>query len=246
MQNNAISKIGVEIEGAWEDISRLRVDSRAIFKNDSSVSISDYSFWPEGPRSKGEIAGPAFDKLSDLLKWMDIVYPNVTNASCGLHIHISMLCPEHYALLMEPEFFIIFTAEMRKWGSCVCSSKSSEDENFWHRALGRNNYCSRLYDAQSGVVGSGYRGQLNYGAYCRHKTLECRAFPAFNDKNKAIEAVKFFYNLVNNYIANIKPTNNTSKFLELMKARPSKVLEFECSQPKNTLSLGSVEFEYIS
>lgn len=195
LADSNIKRVGVEIEGGWTPQRHRQFN----VGSDGSVNFRDRSILD------GEIRSNPFTTLNDLAKWMIQVYPEFTNSSCGLHIHVSTTVPL-YTLLMDVKFNLFFRRELKKWGDVHCKNrKIDENVRFWNRFNGRNSYCRKRFIPESQVSNSYDRyTALNFCAYGRHGTLECRLFPSFQSKLKAVKAVVWFVKLVDFYIQHNK------------------------------------------
>lgn len=240
---NAISKIGVEIEGGWDNLLSVK----DYFKSDASVVISsaDYGYFEEAYiqasneaaleniKARGEIASKPFESLPASLKWVKEHYPSITHKSCGFHIHISVKETVQYALLMDKAFHVLFTSALESWGAKHCDVVNEENDNFWSRVKGENEYCRPHFNPTNQVLGEWHYHrytQLNFCAWWKYKTLECRVFPAFSTKSKALEAVSFFYNFVNEYLQDSKPSVKTDEYVRLLERRSPEYLRASQSQ----------------
>lgn len=183
-----ISRAGFEVEGGWNYRPRLPM------KGDGSVSgVSG---------DRGEIASPPYDDYEILCKDLEENYPSDCNKSCGFHIHVSFQSIHDYGLLMEKGFFDFFQEKMKAWGkNYPCKNKE-----FWDRLNGGNTYCAKTFNPEEQISGrSGERyTQLNFCAYLRHKTVECRLLPMFKQKDTAKSALKQVLSIFDDWITQQK------------------------------------------
>lgn len=184
-----ISKLGVELEGGWS-----REIGSEIY-GDGSVTIDtpcDY---------QGEIASRP-SSLDEILSFIDINYPDHSNRTCGMHVHVSFNNKLTYMKMMEKTFYDDwFLPSMKTWG---VENLTDPDHEFWKRLNGENHYCKKRFNPKHQCRSTDHYNdarytQLNY-CYARYKTMECRMFPIFGDKRTAISAVKCFHDTINNYI----------------------------------------------
>lgn len=199
-----LSKVGVEIEGAW--IRRPKITKVCNVVGDGSVHINGPGWgWV------GEISSAPLASLSGLLAFMRKRWPNKTNHTCGLHVHISTKQPNAYALLARPDF----VARFNKWAG-DWSDAHPDEELFSVRQIGGNSFCKKMPDPNSvlgrrdldaliraqaryhGKTDARYR-QLNF-CYAFHGTLEARIFPAFESPEVAVDAVKSYLFMVEHYL----------------------------------------------
>lgn len=183
-----IKKIGVEIEGGWDK----KPPDTEIY-GDGSVDV-DCNF------QDGEISSPPMT-LRELLQWIVRNYPQHTNNTCGLHIHISFKKNIYYSKLMSQEFYDYFLARITEWANREQILPSSP---FWSRLRGENGYCKKIFRADEQVhltnKESARYTHLNY-CFSLHRTLECRLFPTFKSAKLAQSAVKAFIEIVETFLS---------------------------------------------
>jgi hypothetical protein len=223
------AKIGVELEGAWKDVTRVLPD----FKSDASVFVPNYrncglahntalvpdfvklkpklrkaaiKFYAGKPFS-GEVASPAFESLADAEKWIDASYPDEASYRCGMHIHISFDSLLMYAAVMTEGFHDHLMRQINKFGDKHMYSNDT-DKEYWTRFLGQNAYCSKSFSPLRGAqthYGTGRYFIMNYGAFLNknRRTFECRAFPAFRNKEMCLKALNMFIFAIEDYVENL-------------------------------------------
>jgi len=219
---NSKIRFGVEIEGGWKNASKIT----SLIKDDGSVIIPEYSslysiFTGRGhltPREKaqiikakpsnlcGEVASPVFNTLPQFKRWTRRVYPDATNATCGLHIHVSFPRLIDYATLMTRSFNSRFLSEINRFGENFVDKDEAMAKIYWDRFFNKNSYSLKKFcplGTLQNDAGHKYRF-INYGAFTytdRKRTFECRSFPAFNQRGLAEKAVELFLKLCEDYIA---------------------------------------------
>jgi hypothetical protein len=218
-----IKSLGVEIEGAWDELPRafMSADSRfghKVYRTDGSVSgFKEMSCHRCGNNKRscgcgaqrdfdksdkddnrfgfvGEIASYPFDNINPLLSWIREYYPDKTNRSCGLHVHLKPINNMIYRKLNSKRFYNDFMSAIEYFGK---ARTLNADSAFWQRLKG-NTYCKKGFTRWNGRDGDRYRA-INF-CYQKHKTIEFRIWPAFNSKRIAIDAVKFNYDFVNTWL----------------------------------------------
>jgi hypothetical protein len=202
-----IKLVGIELEGAWHEIDYYKSIG---FKHDGSVSIEKN----EKRKYIGEIVSDPLT-LDKLLRWIDDNYPDYTNRSCGGHIHFSFNSLEDYAKLEDRKFFYFMLQELEKWGK---DNRLNEKSVFWERVYGKNKYCKKEFCPEEQVKdqgGSYHRYTMINACYHKHGTLEIRVLPCFQKKRIMLKAVKFMYELVENYLENNKCGIEIKKSLKL-------------------------------
>ncbi len=208
---NQIDKIGVEIEGGWNEPDCI---CREDMKNpDCKLTALNHCFGHDGSvedldtERHGEVVSHAFDNLNDCLEWMDFLYPDESNRTCGIHIHLSFTNLQSYVKLMDRRFYNALIGGFNTWGN---DNRINPDSAFWHRLEGRNSYCENKFvpDDQVNVQhkDSVRYAHLNY-CYSLHRTMELRLLPTFQKRELAFSAVRFYYGFVNSWLKSRKITN---------------------------------------
>lgn len=238
---NFIDKVGIELEGGWK---YDRVDRGLHVYGDGSVQIARSYDAPDNVcgcrRSNCHVCNPCDDRSccsprptlprdallageicsrplhpADAIDWMIDSYPDVSNNTCGLHVHTSFRSMLRYAQLMDEPFYRHFRVQFGEWAKQNVGPKSP----FWERWAGNNRYCKDAFipDDQFHHVTKGYERytQLNYAYSVRsidhesgarntrgRRTLECRLFPVFPDKTLAAAAVCRYFSIIEDYLRN--------------------------------------------
>lgn len=234
------AKIGVEIEGAWKDVSRVL----PYFKSDGSVDVPNYrslrshneALVPDFDKLKpkmrknaakfykdkafsGEVASPAFDNLADMVKWINDCYPDEASYRCGIHIHVSFSNLMDYAAIMTQGFHEHLMRQINKFGDKHMYA-SETDKEYWTRFVGGNMYCRKTFSplrgrGESFAFSSDRYHIMNYTAFLNRnrRTFECRAFPSFREKDKALKAIAIFLFAIEDYMKNLfVPDSEETKF----------------------------------
>lgn len=221
---------GIEIEGAWNDLPLEFFNSNNhIYRNDTSIEkLKEISCrncsanrrnctcpnsggnfdHPDEEQEYfnyvGEIASHPFEKIANLLTFVDRYYTIKSNKFCGIHYHIKVKNMYEYNLLNSKRFFNDFLKAVEVFGISRQIEKESE---FWKRLKGHNDhYCKRVFSPY--VAGSQSDPEryriINY-CYKKHGTVEFRLLPTFQSKKLAIEAIRFIHDFVNVWLClNIK------------------------------------------
>lgn len=224
-----VDKLGVEIEGYWENIPRpSNNDLIHDIHEDGSVEFDDHDGSNDctddceidsygdcidhSPNNDGYIGECVSKPLSidDAITFVDKCYPDETNSSCGLHVHLSVKSKIAYMKLTSPKFYDYFIKRITDWGHKKGIRQGSQ---FWKRLQGENTYCLNQFNPEAQYrTSEHYHGSrythLNY-CYGLHGTVECRLFPAFQDKELAKSAVKEYYNIVQDYLSTQKITERS-------------------------------------
>lgn len=183
-----IAAIGVEIEGGWDrDIS-------ANIYYDGSVEV-------DSDRKSGEICSPPLRQLRQAESWIAANYPDHTNSTCGLHVHISLKKNLDYSKLMSEEFYAYFLEGIKFWAEAEEIIPSSP---FWSRLAGANSYCKKIFCPDAQIVrtdkSSVRYAHLNY-CFALHGTLECRLFPAWKNAKIAVSCLRAYIHIVEFWLA---------------------------------------------
>lgn len=196
-----VSKVGVELEGGWN----------TDFEDDDPTELhADHSV-----RVTAQHVGEAVSKplsLEEVLEWTDKHYPDVMDASCGLHIHTSVKNDSLYAALAEsPLFYLRFL----KWGKAFLDGlEGAEHTLLMNRLSGANRFCAMKFVPQRQIPlktkGGGNTidtnpryAQLNF-AKGVHGTIENRTFPIFTKKKIALKAIEGYVNLMEEFLSEKK------------------------------------------
>lgn len=181
---NHIKKIGIEVEGGWNALP-------AGCGRDGSVNVLGYQ--------SGEMVSRPMSDFNQAVSWMESIYPNATNRTCGLHVHFSFHSLTDYARLMDKAFQDYFLKRMQQWGV----ENKIVNKNFWLRLDGKNQYCKRTWAADVQVKQFGkstYRyAQWNF-CHMLHGTAECRVLPTFKSSSVAKKAVAAVVQIVEDYL----------------------------------------------
>lgn len=199
-----INRIGIELEGGWEE---ARMPENPV--TDTSVTVSaDYV---------GESVSPPL-KYSLISQWVKRNIPSKINDSCGTHVHVSFNKKNDYVRLMDEKFNNFFLDKMEDYGKNIM--KFPNKHPFWARLNDSNAYCARDFRPEEQAYRTDKRGprysQLNF-CHSLHGTLECRIFPGFTEVSDVMAAVDCFINCVEEY-------------LESSDDNLSSILEFEVSE----------------
>lgn len=202
MEASRINLIGVELEGGWNKFFPVE---------DPTEIYADHSVRLQGFKHVGEVASPPLS-LSDALKWVSEHYPSGYDASCGMHIHLSLKEDADYvSLCRTPHFFMKFLL----WGNSFLSSLKGDDKALFRtRISGGNRFCALKFipEKQLALVRKGGGNNVDVNArYAMlnfaknvHGTVENRVFPLFREKEVALRAISEYVELTEKFLKDYK------------------------------------------
>jgi len=124
------------------------------------------------------------------------------NQSTGFHLHLGMN-EEYIHVLCTQKFYQYFLTQIKQWG---IKNKINSGSRFWQRLDGAEYAQRKFIERQISDCGDADRyTHLNFCAWFRHRTLEVRLAPQFNQKEIALSYVYEVYRIVNEYLDNNKP-----------------------------------------
>jgi hypothetical protein len=213
-----VLNFGYEIEGGFEYEFADRDDDGEYcnehFRHDGSVSVNDDEL------EDGEIASPKFrvDRRLQFRQFVGENMPSETNNSCGIHVHVSMNNALAYQKCCDVDFYKLFRKTVwRFMHNGLFSAKTVRE--FESRYNGRHStYCRdgfnpdhsinsgfRDFQTESANFQAGRYNCINFEAFRKYKTIECRMFPSSEDKDEVIAMVEFWIEFCNNYLQNVTP-----------------------------------------
>lgn len=206
-----VEKVGIEIEGAF----KKRFDDTEIHHDGSLTLPPEVKEWsPKG--HLGEVCtGDGGILFEDMEKWVRAHYPDASNASCGIHIHVSFgkNLEEGFARCSQPGFYAHFLKEMNEWGKKKLPIDAEGASEFWKRLKGENEYCKLAFvptvqarrshkngNPQLPVKNGGDRYcHLNFRLHWG--TIEARLLPTFKDPDLTVSALKKIVDIFNTWLA---------------------------------------------
>jgi hypothetical protein len=196
MEFNRIAKVGIELEGGWTQRPFGRVDAARNIEwhGDGSVRVA--------AAYVGEaVVQTPLDNWQAVSDWIVTAYPQVVNATCGLHVHVSFKRIADYALLMDDKFYAFFIERLKAWGT---RTNIKAHHSFWHRLDGGNPYCRKTFvpDAQvaTRIKTSARYAHLNF-CLSLHTTIEARVLPMFKHPHVAVSAVQELLSIYEDYLS---------------------------------------------
>jgi hypothetical protein len=180
----AYDMVGIEIEGRFLACSQVMRDVEEYGARHTGDGSIRYGENPNcEPMEIQTKPGTLAEALRQLARW----YPDESDTSCGMHVHVSFQDHADISLLTHPEFMKYFTARWEAWGARM---GLSEHSNFFKRLRGDNDFCepNSESDLRNPWRADRYR-QLNFLAWDEHKTVECRLLPMFQNARYGLAAV---------------------------------------------------------
>jgi hypothetical protein len=179
-----IDRIGIELEGGWSD------PPHAELHDDGSVEVdSEYH---------GEVRSSPESDTESWINFVRVNYPDEHNSSCGLHVHISLRTLYQHARLMDEHFHGYFLERIKEWARSM--PQFGHRSQLWQRIRGNNTYCRDMWDPDRQLLGEERYRQVNFCAWRRHRTVEFRLLPMFDDPSVAIEGIKKIVQIVENFL----------------------------------------------
>lgn len=241
--NNLLKAIGVEIEGGWNDVSKVL----KYFHSDWSTPIEGFKniehILPYGDYHvdnyiiervqkeisypvHGEVASEPLPNLREVYRWVNKVHPQGFARTCGIHVHTSFHNLTQYAKIMTPHFYNLMIERMEEFGKKEVNGKDGAEENFWHRWSGKNleyaarrfEYCTDYNQRKNNLIhyGAFVRGG-NYGKF-RHQTFEFRLLPSFEKAATTRKGISAYLKTIKECLTkNQPPKEEWEKSLGILK-----------------------------
>lgn len=229
---NRIERIGIELEGAW-----LEKHPPLPVVRDGSVEIpppkqkrmpsfstqTEMNDWTLKERVRlakvtpvdiGEITTgnngiPNTEEAIDQFLFPN--YPQVVNATCGLHVHMSTT-QMNYQRLMDPDLTKVMVEGLKKWAE---REELPQDHPLWPRLNQPDHrHCAHTYcgDEQVKQTGKDFnsRGKphsrytaINY-CFGQHKTVEVRLLSMFDTPEQAKRAILEVIKITNRFLSKVR------------------------------------------
>ena len=247
---NRISAVGIELEGGWD----VRVPGHEVIR-DGSVNIPiRQDQGPPDPRTGvrpirtigpqygiGEVVSQPMP-TSAIADWVRMCYPQHTNETCGLHVHMSFSHKLHYGRLMTPEYTDAIVRAVREFGQREGLTSSHplwgrvdnpQHPHCAHQYLGDKQVLVRKKDYQSRGKDYSRYTVINYceglhppkpGSVSGTGTLECRLLPMFETAEMAIRAIMVVLDTTNRFLAKTRQMERAAAVA--VKARPEVYQEY--------------------
>lgn len=206
---NRVAKLGVELEGGW----KRRVTGVSI-EEDMSVFKHVRDDAACGRMGRLNYPGIVFGEIpvgpiqpAYLKKAFTKYYPDLIDATCGLHVHMSFDRTYHYTVLADsPTYQETVCEYLKRW---AVAEGLPPEHCIWGRLQGNSDYAQKKFwpQAQMGTVRKdhdkvryGHRYTAIHYGYGRYRTVECRLLPMFTDQAVGVRAVKQLIAITNAYL----------------------------------------------
>ncbi len=225
------NQIGVEIEGGWPSSVHTLIEERmeAIadgqrqqryrgetvtppqvvpiqLVGDGSVNVS--------ARVSGELNIGPFADLEAVKGTLTQAWPTTVNATCGLHVHLSLKRDHYYLRLLQPEVTTRLTNRLGEWGR---KKGLPGGHPLWPRLGGENTYCKPDYFGEEQIQAtSKASNRYTMINYCKrlHGTLEVRVLPMFTDAETGWEAIAQIIQILGEYLYENRGQERRDRFTE--------------------------------
>lgn len=202
LQTRYIALAGVELEGGWRKWPE-------VYDIDIGDDGSIRDLRGEGVRAAEIRTTPLLP--SQVLALVPKIYPDEVNSSCGLHLHMSFKKLVSYGALCEDGFWPYLQDRLSEWGT----QANIQNQQFWQRLQGRNQYCSRpqVGDTRRIQTACGDADRYAPVNYCwsEHKTVEVRVLPMFKEARVAVSALRQVLNATEAWIHTKRAVARTTR-----------------------------------
>lgn len=203
-QGGRIYKVGIELEGGWSTVP----NGTEIIR-DGSVGFNSSEMAHYNLLHVGELPSPPKPLTDDMhgwKAWLRSYYPTYSNASCGMHVHMSFKTALCYQRLMDPRFQSTIISYVSKWAT---GRQLAQDHPLWPRLRGESPYCQHIFAAdEQAQVGSkdynrerrGHRYTVIHYPFKRLNTIECRLLPMMATVQLAESAIQEILDITNGFL----------------------------------------------
>lgn len=222
---NRIRAVGVELEGGWTEVKGINVihDGSVIIplpkaphKPARLQDLPAYErlhakYLKDYPHYIGEVPSPPL-VISEVDDFINNSYPSYTNATCGLHVHMSFFHKMNYQRLLTPDYTTTMIKGLVAWAE---KENLPEKHPIWERLKDANHaHCAHVFlgDEQVRQTKKDYnsRGKphsrytaINY-CFGQHGTVECRLLPMMETAEQASRAVHEVITITNRFLSKIR------------------------------------------
>ena len=194
-----VRKIGVELEGGWDENPPV------------GRPVPDESIQLKGAPVIGEVQSPP-GVLEEIEEFVIANCPEYIDTSCGLHIHVSLNSTSQYLALTDVQFHNFVKERTRRWAD---SKNYKPTHRIFKRLNGENKHCKDVFNPEDQIKcttkeqarqNEVRRTHLNYCYNIQNddgtprRTIENRIFPAFNNPEEIMEAVRLYVECVEEYL----------------------------------------------
>jgi len=204
-----IDKIGLEIEGGWICQDGYR-GGNLVAHNQNVIFDRSVRFRRRARNAEeqeldacfvaGEVNSQPFPDFSGVNEFLNLYWPDQTNATCGFHIHASFKDEDYYNMLMHTDFYHKFKAELN-----IIQNKLKLGATTKRRIEGKNRFCKDewrpLHQKRSDEKYNPFRYAMINFCWNVHRTMEVRVFSSHIPRDKSFNIVKWWVDLINGYLS---------------------------------------------
>jgi hypothetical protein len=217
---NRVARVGVEIEGAWEQKKNRKfpqpglVRDGSVFKSKGDpgpgaygLTRNDMPGFLVGELSLGPMVPIGLKRV--LRKW----WPDQFDESCGLHLHMSFETTLRYITLAnKPDYQETICHYLGGWAT---EEGISKDHSIWARLKGESVYCQKKFWPSEQMfcprkdhdqVRKGHRYTVVNYSWQRFKTVEVRVLPMMINPDVSYRALNRIIDVTNAYLLRAEKT----------------------------------------
>lgn len=202
-------KIGIELEGAWDEEPALVARKVTGGKNNHDGSVQRLDGF------MGEIVTRPHTVLEHAIKDVRAIYPARVNTTCGLHVHLSYKSPLDLSVLADKPFWEYFQERWAAWGKEHEAAMGDLAKYFWSRYEGRwvaenadrgghrKNFCKAEFNPAVQLKDPNQEHrytQINFSSWHKYQTVETRMLPMFRDVELAVDAIEETVDIFDTYL----------------------------------------------
>lgn len=219
---NRVYRVGIELEGGWKVLppGTMLVRDGSVFRRDGVETYTPLGMSrPLQRQLVGELPSPVLVPYSSdpnvltMEKWLNQHYPQYSDFTCGLHVHMSFRNYFYWHQLMRDEkgqYMWTMVEFLRRWAEeKVAAKKLPKDHCIFERLKGESEYCQAVWHPDLQIVkrgkefdhhGHGHRYTIiNFSG--RTQTIESRVLPMFASAELALSAIERTLQITSAFLA---------------------------------------------
>lgn len=194
----AFDRVGVEVEGRFLNLNTVIRHAEDITGGEGYRDGSVHET-PDGTGAEAWEFQTKPDSIRGACQQLVDLYPDETDESCGMHVHVSFDAVD-MTVLNSTAFFKYFRERWEAWGARMNLHPNSP---FFRRLRGHNEYCLPADETREYSVRNMDRyAQLNFGAFGEHRTVECRLLPMFKRASLGVAAIQELLDIYETFLHN--------------------------------------------